>query len=207
MIEQDDKKHWYDGKLYNYLIDPATEDTRKIISSLIENDSKVIDIGCGTGSLVFYLSDKCKYVMGVELSKKMIGYANSIKEEKNTSNVKFIHGNAEQISKLTNERFDYAVFSLSLHEMKSETRAITLDEIKKVADRIIIYDYLVKNNTSIQGISNSIVEFLAGKEHFENYKTFLKENGIFGLLEDGGFKVEKTIIDKNSYMAIKARWK
>ena len=207
MTEQDDKKHWYDGKLYNYLIDPATEDTRKIISSLIENDSKVIDIGCGTGSLVFYLSEKCKYVTGVELSKKMVKYANSIKEEKNTSNVKFIHGNVEQISKLTNERFDYAVFSLSLHEMKSETRAIALDEIKKVADRIIIYDYLVKTNTSIQKVSNSIVEFLAGKEHFENYKTFLKENGIFRLLEDGKFKVEKTILDKNSYMAVKARWK
>jgi len=207
MMDQEDKKHWYDGKIYNYLIDPATKDTRKIISSLIEDNASVIDIGCGTGSLVFYLSDKCKYVMGVELSKKMIEYSNSIKEEKIISNVKFIHGNAEQISELTNERFDYAVFSLSLHEMKSESRVRTLEEIKKVTDRIIIYDYLVKNNTSFRGALNSIVEFLAGKDHFYNYKTFQKENGIFGLLENNEFKIEKTIIDKESYAAVKARWK
>ncbi len=29
MGEQEDKKHWYDGGLYNYLIDPATEDVKK----------------------------------------------------------------------------------------------------------------------------------------------------------------------------------
>lgn len=206
-MDQEDKKHWYDGKIYNYLIDPATEDTRNIISSLIENDSRVIDIGCGTGALALYLSKKCKYILGVELSKKMVYYANSVKEEKNIANVMFVHGDAEKISELTNEKFDYVVFSLCLHEMKSESRVRILEEIKNITDRIIIYDYLVKNNTSLQGALNSIVEFLAGKDHFYNYRTFLKENGIFGLLENNGFKIEKTVIDKESYAAVKARWK
>ena len=207
MIEKQDKKHWYDGKIYNYLIDPATEDTRRIISELIEDGSKVIDIGCGTGSLAFYLSGKCRFVLGVELSKRMVDYANSIKVEKNISNIKFFHGDAEKVSELTKDRFDYAVFSLSLHEMKSETRAKSLEEIKKVTDSIIVYDYLVKQKTSIHRIFNSLIEFIAGKEHFENYKTFLDENGIFGLLENNGFKIEKTVIEKNSYAAVKARWK
>lgn len=202
-----DKKHWYDGKLYNYLIDPGTENTRRIISSLIEKDSRVIDIGCGTGSLAFFLSQKCRYVLGVELSRRMVDYANSMREEKNISNVKFLNGDAGRISELTKERFDYAVFSLSLHEMKSDTRAKALEEIKRVADKLIIYDYLVKEKTSFQGILNSIIEFIAGRDHFENYKTFLKENGIFGLLENGGFKIEKTIIDKEFYAAVKAKWK
>jgi len=204
MKQNNDKKHWYDGKLYNYLIDPSTDDARKIISELIEENSKVIDIGCGTGTLAFYLSEKCRYVLGIELSKKMVDYANSRKEENSTSNVQFFHGDAEKISELTKDRFDYAVFSLSLHEMKSETRAKSLEEIKKVADKIIIYDYLVKEKTSFQGILNSIIEFLAGRCHFYNYKTFLEENGIFGLLENNGFKVEKTISDKDVYMAVKA---
>lgn len=207
MIEQQDKKHWYDGRTYNYLIDPSTETTREIISSLIENDSRVIDIGCGTGSLALYLSKKCKYIVGVELSKKMVEYANSMKQEKDISNVHFLHGTAENISGLTNERFDYAIYSLSLHEMKSETRAKTLDEIKKITNNIIIYDYDVKNNTSFQSILNSIIEFVAGKDHYKNYKSFLKENGVFGLLEKHGYKVQKIIFDKGSYVAVKARWK
>jgi len=207
MKQNNDKKHWYDGKLYNYLIDPSSDDARKIISSLIENDSRVIDIGCGTGSLAFYLSEKCRYVLGIELSKKMVDYANSRKEEKNISNVRFFHGNAEKVSELTKDRFDYAIFSLSLHEMKPETRAKSLKEIKKVADKIIIYDYLVKEKTSFQGILNSIIEFLAGRCHFHNYKTFLEENGIFGLLEKHDFKIEKTISDKDVYMAVRIRCK
>lgn len=202
-----DKKHWYDGKLYNYLIDPGTENTRRIISSLIEKDSRVIDIGCGTGSLAFFLSQKCRYVLGVELSRRMVDYANSMREEKNISNVKFLNGDAGRISELTKERFDYAVFSLSLHEMKSDTRAKALEEIKRVADKLIIYDYLVKEKTSFQGILNSTIEFIAGRDHFENYKTFLKENGIFGLLEKNGFEIEKTIINNDSYAAVSARWK
>jgi len=207
MGEQEDKKHWYDGKLYNYLIDPATEDVRKIISSLIENDSRVIDIGCGTGSLAFYLSKKCKYILGVELSKKMVDYANSVKKEKNITNVMFVHGDAEKISELTNEKFDYAVFSLCLHEMKSKTRTKTLDEIKKITNRIIIYDYTIRKNTSFQGLMNSAAEFLAGRKNYHNYKSFLKENGIFGLLEKEGFEIEKSITNKGSYTAVKARWK
>jgi len=202
-----DKKHWYDGKLYNYIIDPSTGGTRRIISSLIENDSRVIDIGCGTGSLAFYLSQKCRYVLGVELSKRMVDYANSMKEEKNISNVKFLNGDARRISELTKERFDYAVFSLSLHEMESDTRAKALEEIKIVADKLIIYDYLVKEKTSFQGILNSTIEFIAGRDHFENYKTFLKENGIFGLLGKNGFEIEKTIINNDSYAAVRAIWK
>ncbi|MDY1590716.1 MAG: hypothetical protein RBS85_00910 [Methanofastidiosum sp.] len=56
MSKQEDKKYWYGGKLHNCLIDPATEDIRKIISSLIENDSRVIDVECGTVTLALFLS-------------------------------------------------------------------------------------------------------------------------------------------------------
>ncbi|MEN6379704.1 MAG: class I SAM-dependent methyltransferase [Methanofastidiosum sp.] len=207
MKQNNDKKHWYDGKVYKYLIDPVIEDTREIISGLIENDSRVIDIGCGTGSLAFYLSEKCSYVLGIELSKKMIDYANSRKEENNISNVQFFHGDAEKVSELTKDKFDYAIFSLCLHEMKSETRSKALREIKKITNKIIIYDYTVKKKTSFQRIMSSTAEFLAGKENYDNYKSFLKENGIFGLLEKHDFKIEKIIFDKDSYAAVKARWK
>jgi len=105
-----DKRHWYDGKLYSMFIDPSTEDTRKIISSLIERNSNVIDIGFGTGSLAFYLSKKCKYVLGIELSKRMVNYANSLKLENNISNIHFLHGDAEKVSELTNEIFDTLFF-------------------------------------------------------------------------------------------------
>ncbi len=207
MRKQEDNNHWYDGKLYNYLIDPYTESTRKIISGLIEENSKVIDIGCGTGSLVFYLSNKCRYILGIELSEKMVDYANSLKEKNNIFNVEFIHGDANKIYNLTEEKFDYAIFSLSLHEMDSNSRSKSLQEVKKVTDKIVAYDYIVQKKTLIKGLMNSIIEFIAGKDHYLNYKSFIDEKGIFGLLEKNGFKIEKFIIDKKVYAAVKAKVK
>ena len=66
------KKHWYDGRVYGFFIDPLISGSRKCISSLIENGSTVIDIGFGTGSLVFFLSNKCNRILGIELSKKWL---------------------------------------------------------------------------------------------------------------------------------------
>ena len=204
MRKQQDKWHWYDGKLYSYLIDPCTEDVRKIISDLIEYNSNVIDIGCGTGSLAFYLSNKCEYVLGIELSKRMIDYANSIKIQNSVFNVDFLYGDAIKMSSLTEKNFDYAIFSLSLHEIESNSRVKSLEEAKKITNKIIIYDYLAEEKTSIRGLINSIIEFIAGKEHYINYKSFVREKGIFGLLEKNGFNVEKFIIDKKIYGVVKA---
>jgi SAM-dependent methyltransferase len=207
MPKQERRNHWYDGRIYNCLIDPAIEDTRNLISSLIENRSKVIDIGSGTGTLAMHLSRKCSFILSIDLSEKMIEYANSVKVENNISNVEFIQGNAAKISEFTNERFDYAVFSLSLHEMESETRQKVLRDIKKVSDRVIIYDYIVHTSHTVQGAINSFNEFLAGKSHCQNYRSFQKENGIYGLLEKNEFKVEKTFIHKGNYAVVKARCK
>lgn len=204
MRKQQDKRHWYDGRFYNYLIDPYTEDVRKIISELIEDNSKVIDIGCGTGSLAFYLSNKCEYILGIELSKRMVDYANSTKIKNNISNVEFLHGDSNKISTLTEKYFDYAIFSLSLHEMDSNSRVKSLVEVKKIANKIIVYDYLLEEKTSIRGLINSIVERIAGKDHYMNYKSFLKEKGIFGLLEKNGFNIETFIIYKKVYGVVKA---
>ena len=49
---QFDKKHWYDGWFYDKLIAPNQDTMFAIISSLIVDNSSVVDIGCGTGRLV-----------------------------------------------------------------------------------------------------------------------------------------------------------
>ena len=43
----------------------------KVISELIENKSKVLDVGCGDGDLMKYLfENKTKDIRGLEISKK-----------------------------------------------------------------------------------------------------------------------------------------
>ncbi|MBI2463677.1 methyltransferase domain-containing protein [Candidatus Peregrinibacteria bacterium] len=77
-----DKPHYYDGILYEMLIDPFFKEIRDSMSAQIKSGSSVIDIGCGTGSFVFELAEKCKLVVGVEISSKMFERAKS--RQKNT---------------------------------------------------------------------------------------------------------------------------
>ena len=42
---------------------------RKKIFRLIPKDCSVMDVGCGTGSLLFLLSKKINYGLGIDISK------------------------------------------------------------------------------------------------------------------------------------------
>jgi 2-polyprenyl-3-methyl-5-hydroxy-6-metoxy-1,4-benzoquinol methylase len=43
----------------------------KLMTSLVDNDQKILDLGCGTGDLMKLLYKKCSYIEGIEISKKV----------------------------------------------------------------------------------------------------------------------------------------
>jgi len=53
--ETRDKSLFYYGSLYHKLFDAKLEECRNKIISLIEEGSRVLDIGCGTGELCYGL--------------------------------------------------------------------------------------------------------------------------------------------------------
>ncbi|MBL1214902.1 MAG: class I SAM-dependent methyltransferase [Ignavibacteriae bacterium] len=60
------KNHWYDGLFYDYLIAPNQDKSFQHIKNIIEPDSSLIDIGCGTGRLAFQIADKCSRFDGID---------------------------------------------------------------------------------------------------------------------------------------------
>jgi 2-polyprenyl-3-methyl-5-hydroxy-6-metoxy-1,4-benzoquinol methylase len=74
MIEN--KHHWYDGWFYDRIIAPNQDKLFWQIKNLIQPNSEIIDIGCGTGRLEFTLGDSCKSVLGIDLSIRNIERAN-----------------------------------------------------------------------------------------------------------------------------------
>ena len=173
-----DKKHWYDGRIYDKFIAPNQDKMFEIIKGIIPENSKIIDVGCGTGRLAFYLSQHCKKIVGVDLSSENISVANENLMLKNIENVEFIHGDITKLLNKEQEKFDYAVTTYVIHEIDENERIKVLPHMKTIADKIIIGDYIAPTPNSFWGMMNVVVEFLAGRNHYNNFKNYVKNGGI-----------------------------
>jgi SAM-dependent methyltransferase len=182
-----DKKHWYDGLFYDKLIAPNQDRMFGEIKKIINADCRILDVGCGTGRLAFQLSNYCSKVVGIDLSSKNIGVANGNLNGK-FSNIEFLHGDAGIVRERISEKFDYAVITYVIHEMPESERVKVLTELKKVADKIIIGDYLTPTPKSLWGGLNVVVEYLAGKDHYTNFKNYVKNGGIDFIIKEANLK-------------------
>ena len=187
------KEHWYDGLFYDKVIAPNQDTLFKHILNLIEPGSSVIDVGCGTGRFSFSSSYKFNSVLGIDLSKKNIERANITLAGRPDDKISFRHTSAREIILNGKDHFDYAVMTYVIHEVDSEERINLLNEISQIADKIIIGDYLYPRPKGFWNVLNEVVEFVAGKDHYRNFKTYLAEKGINGLAEKAKMKIIREI--------------
>ncbi|MFX1374807.1 MAG: class I SAM-dependent methyltransferase [Promethearchaeota archaeon] len=78
-------------------------------------NKKVLDVGCGSGSLSFYLAQKGAYVTGIDLSKNLIEFCKEEAIEKDLT-IEFMEMNA-QIPDFEDESFDIIVGSRVIHHI------------------------------------------------------------------------------------------
>jgi len=103
----------------------------QIISDLIENNTRVLDVGCGDGTLMKYLKDKKNVdTRGLEISKDKVQICVS-------KGLAVIEGNAEKdLKQFPNSSFNYAVLSQTLQAFYDPEKVI--DDLLKVADKAIV---------------------------------------------------------------------
>lgn len=193
-----DKKHWYDGKFYDKLIAPNQDKMFYHIRGIIKDNSKVLDVGCGTGRLAFQLSEQCELIVGLDLSSTNISVADANLKINPKTNISFVHGDIKKIKKDYSDKFDYAVLTYVIHEIPENERIKVLTDIKSVADKIIIGDYIVPTPKSLMGILNIIVEYFAGKEHYANFKSYVKNGGLKYLTKMSNLDTVEEIKNKPS---------
>lgn len=193
-----DKKHWYDGKFYDRLIAPNQDKLFEQIKEIIKDNSKVLDVGCGTGRLAFQLSEKCEMIVGLDLSSTNISVADTNLKINPKPNISFVHGDVKKIKREYDDKFDYAVLTYVIHEMPENERIKVLTDIKAVADKIIIGDYIVPTPKSLMGLLNIFVEYFAGKEHYRNFKTYVENGGIKYLIKESNLAIVNEIENKPS---------
>ena len=87
----------------------ANQLNESLISSLIENNAKVLDIGCGTGDLLYYL-EKIKNIngQGIEISQKGV-------QESVSKGLSVIQGDADiDLVNFPDNAFDVVILSRTL---------------------------------------------------------------------------------------------
>jgi SAM-dependent methyltransferase len=190
---RENKNHWYDGWIYDKLIAPNQDRLFKQIRNLIETGSTVIDVGCGTGRFSFFVADKCSSITGIDLSKRNINHAESLLLKNPITNISFRHTSIDEILLNGSHHFHYAVMTYVIHEVNPDERSALLTSVSKIADKIIIGDYLYPAKSGLWNLINEVVEFGAGKDHYRNYKSFMSSGGIGGVVSQSNLKVFKEV--------------
>ena len=103
----------------------------KIIANNIENNTRVLDVGCGDGVLIEYLKqEKNIDVRGLEISKDKVQTCIS-------KGLTVIEGNAEiDLKQFPNNSFDYVVLSQTLQAFLNPE--IVINELLRVGKRAIV---------------------------------------------------------------------
>ena len=103
----------------------------QIISELIENNTRVLDVGCGSGVLMKHLKDTKKIdARGLEISKNNVQICIS-------KGLPVIEGNAENdLQQFPNLSFDYVILSQTLQAFYNPEKVI--DDLLKVANKAIV---------------------------------------------------------------------
>ena len=130
-----------------------------LIANLVEDNSKVIDIGCGNGELLNYLSkNKNSKIQGLEINQKKVNKCVS-------KGLSVIQGDADKDLSLYPEKsFDYVILSQTIQATLEPKKILT--ELTRIGKRVIVsipnfgfwkvrLDLLVKGKMPITSKLNS----------------------------------------------------
>ena len=103
----------------------------KVISELIDKNSKVLDVGCGNGDLIKYLQEKTTTnVRGLEISKSSVQNCLS-------KGLTVIEGNAENdLYQFPKQSFDFVILSQTLQAFLNPEEV--LKQLMRVGKKVII---------------------------------------------------------------------
>ena len=94
-----------------------------------------------------------------------------------------------------NEAFDIVIVSFALHEKDRKTQEALIEEahrIIKANGLILAVDYVFDNKTAkYSRILITIIEKIAGGEHYRNFKNYIKSDGLSSLIKKEKFKLIK----------------
>ncbi len=145
------------------------------------NYRHVADLGAGEGTLSQLLAQRAEKVIAVDLSPKMVDYAQQLAEKNGLANLEFRIGDIEE-PPIEDSSIDLAILSQALHHAEHPQRAIdSAHRILRPGGRLIILDLLQHN-------------FSEARELYADRWLGFSESQIASMLEKAGFSGIETIV-------------
>ena len=191
---------WYDlgSKLLSFGRDKAIR-AKALELAAIQPGEKVLDVGCGTGTLAIAASQAAGEVHGIDPSPEMIELAEK-KAARGGRNVRFQAGVIEALPYPDGE-FDLVLSTLMLHHLPDDVKRKGFTEVLRVlkpGGRFLAVDF-GSSTDSFLGHLLALLGHRHGHVNAENLATTLRESG-FGEVEAGS-----TGIDAMCFFRGKAR--
>ena len=162
-----------------------------VMNELLKYKEKVIlDLCCGTGNQLNLLSKHgFRNLYCLDISDSMLEIA-----KRSNSSIKIYNENAIKTS-FNNASFDVVIISFAIHEKDRNTQQALIDEAYRIIKKdgfMLVVDYVFDNKTTKFGrIVISMIERIAGREHYINFKSYIQNDGLLSLIEKDKFKLIK----------------
>jgi demethylmenaquinone methyltransferase/2-methoxy-6-polyprenyl-1,4-benzoquinol methylase len=153
-------------------------------------EKTILDLCCGTGNQLKLLSkNKFKNLHCLDLSKSMLAIA-----KKGNHAINIYNEDATKTS-FKNNTFDLVIISFAIHEKDRDTQTKMLNEANRLIKEdglMLIVDYdFNKSKFNLGKLVITVIEKIAGKEHYHNFKNYIKNNGLLTLIDKNNFQLMK----------------
>jgi len=177
------------------LIDNILKEVRigSIAFSGFTPGEKVLDVCSGTGDQVFHYNEKGIIGYGIDLNHQLIEFAKEKKKKIGLSNVFFQEANATKLP-FPDGFFDSASICLALHEKTRGVRDQVIKEMKRVVKKggkLVFIDFQVPPPFNLFWLLIRIIEYFAGKDHYQCFMDYVKQGGLDEILKKNMIKEEK----------------
>jgi SAM-dependent methyltransferase len=125
--------HEQSFKVYSVQEHPIRKFTKEFILENISSGDSVLDLGCNSGDLSFFISEKAKMVVGIDHDAMVIENA---KRNYKKENLSFIHADALSYLKQNTQNFDVLILSHILEHLDEPQKF--LNDFKTYFKRIYV---------------------------------------------------------------------
>lgn len=172
------------AKIYDPIFCLALKPIRiAVMNELLKYKEKVIlDLCCGTGNQLNLLSKHgFRNLYCLDISDSMLEIA-----KRDDSPIKIYNEDATKTS-FDNASFDVVIISFAIHEKDRNTQQALINEAYRIIKKdgfMLVVDYVFDNKATKFGrILISMIERIAGREHYRNFKSYIQNKGLLSLIK------------------------